>query len=141
MLGSWGFSRMMRAVLAVIKAEDIRFSGYIDDSIHAGRSVAKLLGSRRLVLTLIFDLGLLVNFDKSKLATSSLGMEVNTRLGVFRVPTEKRDRLMADISNSLHHATGISARKVASIKGQLRHGHGLAGHWDPWFTSSPERLS
>lgn len=48
-----------------------------------------------------------------------LGMEVDTGLGVFRVPTEKRDRLLADICHALLHASGNSARMVASIKGQL----------------------
>jgi ribonuclease HI len=119
----WGFSRMMRAVLAVIKAQGIRCSGYIDDSIYASQSVEELLSHRHFVLTLLFDLGLLVNFDKSKLVPTRmkpyLGMEVDTGLGVFRVPTEKRDRLLADIGDALLHSAGISARKVASIKGQL----------------------
>jgi hypothetical protein len=57
---------MMRAVLAVVKAQGIRCSGYIDDSIYASQSIDELLSHRFFVLTLLFDLGLLVNFDKSK---------------------------------------------------------------------------
>lgn len=120
----WAFTMLMRAVFVHFRKLGHRCTGYIDDSMWFHQSARKLAELRDYALYVFGALGLCVNFEKSALAILHLhvylGMQVDLADGLFRVPVEKRDKLLA-LLRSLAQTPGrrVPVRSLASAKGKL----------------------
>jgi ribonuclease HI len=122
----WAFTRLMSEVLGVCrKRQNIRCSGYLDDSIFANSDPATLLHQQKYVLDLFQLCGFLVNFPKSQLhigyTIDYLGMHIDTLLGHFFVPPAKRAGVLDLLGAILQAALGglVHVRTLASVKGKL----------------------
>jgi hypothetical protein len=126
----WAFTKLMREVMRPWRKRGWRCTGYIDDQAHADQDADRLARRRSLIVAQLEQLGFLVNKGKSMLGVVQqriryLGMLIDTAEGVFIVPSDKRDRLMASVqcvrqcrvesacALTAHRST---ARFLASIK-------------------------
>ena len=119
----WAFTKVTREVMRGFRRLGWRCSSYLDDQIHADQDPDRLVRRRAAVLQRLEGLGFVVNREKSLLGPPSqcvryLGMLVDTKRGVFEVPADKRERVLAAIDSALS-ARRSSARELASVKGQL----------------------
>jgi len=119
----WAFTKLMREVMRTWRKKGWRCSGYIDDQIHAHPDASVLKTRRAGIIDLLERLGFCVNRKKSMLGeplrrAKYLGMLVDTALGVFIVPEDKRARLLDDVKSALS-CRRLKVRTLASIKGQI----------------------
>ena len=128
----WAFTKLTREVLRPWRRQGWRCSGYIDDQFHADQDRDRLVQRRVAVLDQLERLGFLVNREKSMPEPAQqfryLGMLLDTARGIFRVPDDKRARVLAAVRSALV-SRRVKARALASVKGQL-----LALSWafGPW---------
>lgn len=129
----WAFTKLMREVLRGWRRRGWRCGGLLDDQFHAEQDAATLVRRRELIVSQLERMGFVLNREKSMLGEVSqrikyLGMFIDTQRGVFEVPGDKRERVLAAIASALA-ARRLPVRTIACIKGQL-----LAMSWafGPW---------
>jgi hypothetical protein len=118
----WAFTKLTRELLGKWRSEGMRCSGYIDDSIHAARSLAAALANRVAVMHDFQQCGFLVNAKKSDPEPAHskeyLGALVDTQAGILTVPTEKLSNLRSMIESALKPRR-CKVRHIASIVGHV----------------------
>lgn len=116
------FTKVLRPVIAYLRAQGLRVVVYVDDFILLAEE--KCINShRQLLLKTLQDLGWVVNFEKSSLVESYvkpyLGYIIDTsgEQCVIRITSERIRKLKRDIKKVLFKGE-IQARGLARIAGQ-----------------------
>lgn len=115
------FTKVLRPVVAYLRQRGARVNLYLDDWLILVKRRQHAAAILLEVLTLLRDLGLHVNFEKSSLTPAHtalyLGMEIST-LGrpQFRVPQEKLHKIRHELSRALRAET-VSYQTLARLAG------------------------
>ena len=108
----------LHRILAIFWKRGIRCTIYIDDVFFLARSRTEALAQRRIVLDILYRLGLRVSFKKSLLNPGQLirhlGLDACTRQGSFCVPVDKvlQFKKLAKVILD-HRRRPVGAREVA----------------------------
>ena len=114
------FTKIMRTVVAYLRAQGVRMVIYLDDMLFLSQKEEELLRWRSLVLDLLENLGFLVNYPKSSLTPSQkiefLGFWLNTATLQLLLPKDKLSKTVKEAQNLLQADTA-SARQLAQLIG------------------------
>lgn len=99
----WAFTKLMRQLFRKWRSTGHRCSHYLDDSLHANQSSARLTAiQQKLILPDLEQAGFLASKPKCDLIPAQskkyLGMMVNTALGAMLVPDAKKSQLPAAVT-------------------------------------------
>ncbi|XP_064476275.1 uncharacterized protein LOC135390510 [Ornithodoros turicata] len=115
------FTKLMKPVVAYLRAQGIRLVIYLDDILLMDQSARCLLCSVQLVLNLLRSLGFVVNQEKSHLSPTQklrfLGFEISTAPLAVALPLEKGMAISRELNILLRPR--ISARQLAKVIGLL----------------------
>lgn len=119
----WAFTLLIRGVLNFLRKQGHRCASYIDDSIYLHQCSESLAALQTVVLDLFANLGLLVNFKKSQLDIMQvciyLGMQLDLQRGLYVVPVDKKEQLLALLRVALTTTRNLHVRDLARIKGKI----------------------
>ena len=114
------FTCMMRPILAWCHIRNIHLHAYIDDWLLRNQSHNDLIHHRQVLLSMLHDLGLEVNFPKSRLTPSQsfqfLGAWLDLRDFVIR-PSEERVLALGLCFHNLMAAPTLTARMTSQLIG------------------------
>ena len=101
----WLFTRVTAPLKAWLRARGIRSIFYLDDILIVGSSRAECLANLNIALTLLRDVGFIVNLKKSSLVPSTnflfLGLRWDTLLGTVGIDEVKRLKMTTFASSIL----------------------------------------
>jgi len=87
------FSKVMKAVVAYLRAQGIRMIFYLDDWLILAETKEKLMQQLQMVIKILHELGFTINWVKSKIEPSTkmefLGTEIDSQVMLFKIPKEK----------------------------------------------------
>jgi ribonuclease HI len=136
----WAFTKLTRSVMTVFRQRGIRCTGYIDDSMWFNKHPAALAITQADVLVNFHRLGFVVNMPKSRLEILQqapyLGMDIDLRQGVMRVPTDKLLTIRQLLMSATQDHRRFSVRALAAIKGKLISVRWSVGHAAFFFTKA-----
>lgn len=118
----WAFTKITRELLGKWRSAGHRNTGYIDDSLHAARSLAAAHAQRAVVLADFERCGFIVNLKKSTLPSQLapyLGALVDTCKGFLSVPPDKLKRLSAALAQAVACRRRCQLRSIASVVGTI----------------------
>ena len=118
----WLFTKVVRELCCVVRAEGIRLRAYLDDWLLLASSEKLCLQHLQRVLSLCHELGFILNEEKSELSPKQvftyLGMSFNTTAWTVSPSYLRIERLQNRLS-SLIAAPVASARKLAGLLGTM----------------------
>ncbi|XP_044130754.1 uncharacterized protein LOC122943828 [Bufo gargarizans] len=118
----WCFTKIMRPVVAWLRSRGVRLIVYLDDILIMAQSRALLLRHLHLTVTLVSDLGFIVNQEKSCLTPSRsiefLGFQVNSEELSLSLPLSKVKAIRKELKHALR-LPQMSLRHLARIIGLL----------------------
>ena len=127
-LSPWVFTRVVRELASLARAQGIRLRVYLDDWLILAASSRQCSQDTQEVLRLARMLGFVVNLEKSELRPSQtfvyLGMEIDT-VAARVAPKLARLTKFKELLLSLSAASQASARQLASLLGMMESFHGL----------------
>ena len=121
------FTKFMRPVVAHLRSLGIRMLQYLDDSLFMSQSRESLLEMRKYIDNLLCSLGLTRKPSKGvwepTMELKHLGVQVDTKRGLFLVPMEKQ-RTITGAARSLltyakSHRRWVSVKKLAKLCGTV----------------------
>lgn len=117
------FTKLMRPILAYLRARGARVIMYIDDALIMGRSMDECMRHTRMFLDLVHRLGFLVNWDKSILVPTQriefLGQVLDSRTMMVLLPQNKLQSTRFLVDQALRDGPTLPIRRVASLLGTL----------------------
>ena len=120
------FTKVMKVVLSKLRMKGIRIVSYIDDLLLMARSKEECYQHLWKTLTLLTELGWLINWEKSKLKPAQtqkfLGLIIDSYNMSFRIPRDKLRGLQKDIKETLQagkRKEWITVRKFARTIGKI----------------------
>jgi len=109
------FSKIMKPVYAKLHNDSYLSSGYIDDSLLGANSKAKCEDNVQATVSLLTDLGFMINFEKSVLEPSKtvvfLGNVIDSEQMIVYLPQEKKD----NIKNECQKLLGCSYATIRVV--------------------------
>lgn len=119
----WAFTKLMRQLFRKWRSTGHRCSHYLDDSLHANQSSARLTAiQQKLILPDLEQAGFLASKPKCDLIPAQskkyLGMMVNTALGAMLVPNAKKANFL-QLLQHVQQARRIPVRTLQRITGLL----------------------
>ena len=121
-LSPWAFTRLVRDLLEICRAQRTRLHTYIDDWLVLASNRIDCRAQSSHLKSLATRLGFVVNEEKSDLVPSQtftyLGMTFNSRLRTVR-PTEARVQAFSSLLSSLLSSHRSSARRLFKALGTM----------------------
>ena len=118
----WLFTKVVRELCSVVRAEGIRLRAYLDDWLLLASSEELCLQHLHRVLSLCHELGFVLNEEKSELTPSQvftyLGMSFNTVIWTVSPSSLRVTRLQERLA-SLLAVPAASARSLAGLLGTM----------------------
>ena len=116
------FSKILLAVIAVIRLKGIKIFHYLDDILVVAHSSGELASQREMVLEILSKFGRIINRQKSQLIPSQqmeyLGLFFNTNRDLVLLPERKKAELVACVS-SVMKSTSLTARDSMTLLGMF----------------------
>ena len=120
------FTKILRPVLGVLRAQGIRIVAYLDDLIILSRSRKTAKRDCSMVVKTLQELGFLINHKKSVLTPAKkmefLGVLVNSKNMSLNVPKKKLKKFLREakqVYNRTNRHKPITLRKLAGLIGKL----------------------
>jgi len=117
------FTKLLRPLMAALRARGVRVVIYIDDALILARSPAESMLHTRWLLELLAMMGFLVNWPKSSIMPTQsiefLGFRVNSTLMQVSLPANKLASLRHRVAQALAAPPTMPLRALASIVGSL----------------------
>lgn len=116
------FTKILKPVYALLRAQGIRTTYYIDDTLIVASSAHQCSEHTRQVSSLLSDLGFQINYGKSHLdpsrTISFLGFQIDSTSYTLTLPEEKVDKIVR-VCRRLLNTTEPTIREVAQVSGNL----------------------
>ncbi|KAK6011055.1 reverse transcriptase [Ostertagia ostertagi] len=116
------YTKLMRVVAAHFRERGIRVIHYLDDWAVFANTEEECRSHIAYAIQIFEHLGLCINHAKSQLVPTQelefLGLIIDARLGEFRIPPKKLDRIRSEAS-SIAQRGAISARELAAFLGRI----------------------
>lgn len=116
------FTKIFRPIIKKLRNEGIQCIVYLDDWLVMGKTEIECRGSLTKICSVLNQLGFLINVEKSLLIPSKectfLGFTYNTSDMTIRLPDEKRNKLLINISK-FSRKKSSKIREFAKFLGQL----------------------
>lgn len=116
------FTKLIKPILSWLRAKGLRIVAYIDDFIIFGRSREKCLEAVNLVINLLLELGLIINWGKSEIVPSKrckfLGIIIDSEKMILELPLEKKVKIVKLVNKTLREAK-IKIQSLAEVVGVL----------------------
>jgi hypothetical protein len=117
------FSKVLRELVKLWRAQGIAVVMYLDDGIILGDNIINTKQATQTIRRDLLQSGFIVNEEKSNWSPSKeitwLGFNLNAQQNTFRVPAEKLTRLKVHIKGNLVYQQQCSARKLAKTIGAI----------------------
>jgi hypothetical protein len=121
-IAPWVYTKVMQQLRRRWRAAGVRCTGYVDDMLYAASTEAQSLRNQAMVRADMRLAGLLLSDNKCQWGVRQqvtyLGAEVDTKLGVIRVPTKKRDQLFQQLEGILAKGR-VQVREISSAAGRV----------------------
>lgn len=118
----WTFTKVMKPLMALLRAWGVRIIIYIDDMLILAESRELATQHLEVLLFLLEALGFIVNREKSHLCPSQelefLGLLVDSQSLQLKLPSEKLSQIRKE-AGLLHRKTVVSARQLSQFLGKL----------------------
>ena len=118
----WTFTKVMKPLMALLRAWGVRTIIYIDDMLILAESRELATQHLEVLLFLLEALGFIVNREKSHLCPSQelefLGLLVDSQSLQLKLPSEKLSQIRKE-AGLLHRKTVVSARQLSQFLGKL----------------------
>lgn len=118
----WIFTKALKPLVAFLRRRGVRIVIYLDDMLILHQNRNCLLALTQETVELITPLGFLINWKKSELSPTQslefLGMGIDSVRFIFRLPTEKVEKLRKRCRRLLT-SPRATARQVASLLGDF----------------------
>ncbi len=125
------FTKVAEAALVPLREQGVRILNYLDDWLILAQSRDQLCEHRDLVLSHLSQLGLQVNWEKSKLSPvqriSFLGMELDSVSQTARL-TQERAQSVLNCLNTFKNRTAAPLKQFQRLLGHMLHMRPLQ-HW------------
>ncbi|XP_078506464.1 LOW QUALITY PROTEIN: uncharacterized protein LOC144765813 [Lissotriton helveticus] len=118
----WCFTKLLRPVVEYLRTKGIRLIIYLDDILQMEQSRDQLLLHLQVTISLLQNLGFIINAQKSDLVPQQsmifLGFRIDTRDATLNLPSQKISKIKKEIRKVLRQDR-ISLRQLARIVGLL----------------------
>ena len=116
------FTKVLKPVLAALRAKGIRLVAYLDDILNIGKDKECAEEAFQTTKSLLQALGFVVNLEKSQSQATQeiefLGFIINSREMTFRIPTARVKQIKNDTKRILQKEQ-VTVRELAHIVGVL----------------------
>ncbi|XP_056380443.1 uncharacterized protein LOC130275879 [Hyla sarda] len=118
----WCFTKLLRPVVALLRARGVRLIIYLDDILLMAQSLSRIHLHIQWTLSLFSNLGFIINMEKSILSPSKelefLGFLINTQSALLSLPSRRLKTIRREIYSILNKEM-VSLRSIARVVGLL----------------------
>lgn len=113
------FTKLIKPILSWLRARGMRIVVYIDDFLIFGSSKEECTQAVNLVIELLLNLGLLINWKKSEIVPCKkckfLGIIIDSERIILELPIEKRVKVLNLVEKTLKDKARIKIQNLAEV--------------------------